>query len=367
MSLIKDFESNECNAYLHFDPLYRLADLLHPERVDNLQMNGKQIQMRFISSNMSDCGGFSQFCKQVEEYCTKHERKCEGGGKQRLGWIYDLMLPEGEYTEMTLKRLVRKYWKYVVGKEKNLRYAAWAYEIPHKKKLKMVRIWIYDREYFLHKEKYLRNVWLDPEGKVCRKGTEGAVLKARKGDVIPGREVVYFKRTKSRIFEFVITGFENKRSFYKNCWVQALQAVTNTKVVKGRYFPRLSLKKAGNRFLRRIIVAGNQARQQIQNELLNRMNSVKLEAPLSYRDWIIDHSAGVQSDGGTMGGIKMTILNDLFDKYAAIFRNNKFTWKDEEYKLTGIRCDSAEKNCIKLMDMFWQDMSNVSVELQLLG
>ena len=361
MYLIKDYETNECNTYVHFEAVYQLDDLIHPERIENLNLKGKNFEMKLLGSNMSDCGGLSKFMEAVAAYCKEHEWKQSENKKQRFGWMFDLMLPEGEYQEMTLKRLCRKFWRDVVGKEKNLRYAAWTYTLPYKKPIKMVRIWIYDREYYLHKEKYLRDVWIDPAGKVCSKKTEGAVLKARKGDVIPDRDVVYFKRTKSRVFEFMITGFEVKRQYYKDCWVQALEAVTNTKVVPGRYFPRLSLKKASNRFIRRIIIAGNVARQQIQNVLLSRMNAVKLEAPLSYRDWIIDREAV-----GGPGGMKMKILNELFDKYAEIFRKNKFTWKDEEYKLTSIRCDYAEKNCMKLMEMFKEDMSNVSAKFQLL-
>lgn len=365
MNLVMDAQSGECNTYVHFEAVYSLEDLYHPEKIENLQLKGKELNLRYLTSNMAGCGGLSEFLKKVRQYGLENEWRLKGNTRQRFGWVYDLMLPRGEYQEQTLKRLCLKFWHYVVGKETNLRYAAWTYEIPCEKPVKMIRIWIYDREYFIHKEKYQKDVWIDADGKVCGKHIPGAICKCRKGKVIPGRDAVYFKRTKSRLFEYKITGFEEKRRFYKTCWVQALRTVTNTTVIQGRYFPRLSIRNSYNRWLRRIIIAGNQARQTIQNEIMHWMRVIKSKSPSGFRDWVLDRNLGVQSVGGP-GGEKMGILNELFDKYAAIFRNNRFTWKDDDYRLTGIRCDFAEQNCLKLLEMFRRDMENVLLQFELI-
>lgn len=366
MSLVMDAQSGECNTYIHFEAVYNLEDIYHPEKIENLQLKGKELNLKYLTSNLAGCGGLGGFLEKVKQYGRENEWRLKEDAKQRFGWIYDLMLPRGEYQVQTLRRLCLKFWHYVVGKEKNLRYAAWTYEIPCEKPVKMIRIWIYDREYFIHKEKYQKDMWVDDAGKVCSKQTPGAICKCRKGQVIPEREAVYFKRTKSRLFEYKIIGFEEIRRFYKTCWVQALRYVTNTTVVQGRYFPRLSIRNSYNRWLRRIIIAGNQVRQVIQNEILYWMRVIKSKSPTGFRDWVLDSSLGIQSEGGS-GGKEMVILNCLFDKYAEIFRKNRFTWKDGDYRLTETRCDDAERNCLKLKEMFRKDMDTILLQFEMIN
>lgn len=353
MKVIKDYSNNEkIFGFLKIEPLRAFEVLEH-----YLDKN------KVVATNINS--SIEQFLNQLkthEDKCKRDFKFKDNGEKyeHRYGYIFDCLLPKGNYEEYEIKSIVSKFFKYVTGKEKGLRYIA--FKIIKGEAI-YLKIYITDREYYFHKKvhKYTRNIYVHKnKHHFVSKNHELAILKNKKGDVKldelgnPIYETLNFKETKSRVFIYS----ENQKETFKDTlltlFIQAVKKVkTKVEIVFGKFFKRMNLSKAYNRFLRRIIIANNLTMQEIQNTL-----NAKIRSRYRYINEYEAYKLGVTTSE-IIATKQMGVYIELFTKYQEIFRKGMFEINAIKYKIKNERCDEVEKNLIKLKRMFEKEFNQL--------
>lgn len=267
------------------------------------------------------------------------------------GHLFTALLPHGEYTEKTKKKVIRKFVEYFRGEEKNLKYLAWEEVRGQGRYLK---VYMTDRQYVInHPIRYKTDRYVHKDTKKwVKKDDEGAVLKIKKGSL--KEYITGWLQTKSRIF--YNPDAEVFRQRLQDCWKQACNSINAFE--KGDFiFERKKINEEMNRYLKREYIHQNHLMTYIENQL-NELN------PIEYYE-----SYECQKEGIPKGTRKETSLNQklrkIFEHYKARFRNNVFHVERVAFKLQG-RADLIDANLKYLRQIFDEEIRCFKEETSLM-
>lgn len=345
MEIVKDIENK-----IKYQGFLRVKIVRKIEEVMNLTKRNRK-----LIGNIN--GSLNDYLIDLKEYENSVKREYKSNYKRRYGIIFTLLLPKDkEWTTLELIKIASKFYKYVVGEEKGLRYAAFK---ETKGKAIYLKVYISDRESYSTSriKTYKRDLYVNKyTHTICKKTDPNAMLKCRKGDYKLDEngeamiEHLLFKERKSRRFVYKDNHFEAWVDMFKDYLLQTIMYFKNhINITYGKYFRRMNLRFAYNRFERRIIKANNSLMQYIQNEL-NSLLKEKTRYPDEieiYKDLYVP---------GELMPLKETqnVLK-LFEKYRKIFNEGKYFIENDEYFIKKCRCDVAEDNLIKLKAVFKAD------------
>jgi len=269
--------------------------------------------------------------------------------KARYGMIFHVLLPEEVSTNLLrLKKLTTRLMDFIVDKEKGLKYC-WKIKkikIGFNKFMYMLVIWCCDREYYPHTEilKYKRDGWINPCTKsFAKKGDENAILLYQKGQ-IKGTKEMLFKARKTRLFSFgSIEAFSHYIETLKNYYLMLLEEVMGLKVHKGILFRRHNLRKAYNRYIRRIMMANNRARKYVQNKLNHLLATLKCKFGSPPWEVMKLHEKNISIEEYTLPAMIQTAFEKLVDKYRNIFKADSFYYQNELFTIYKGHSDEVEK------------------------
>lgn len=305
----------------------------------------------------------SNYIDRLIEFESTLERKFtnESNYEARYGILLDVLLPKGDWSDSTKKKLAAKYVRYIIGEEKQLKYIAWDVK---KSKRTWMKIYISDREFYPQTKAvtYKRDLYVRKDTKgFCKANAEGAIKVASKGEVKKDSdgnvifESIVFKKKKSRRFCYKDAHKEAFLKSFKEFFIQAL-VKCKCKLVKGKFFVRMNLRYAINPEQRRIIIAVNRCMQYIQNQL-----NIEYQKSLVYLD-AYDITAGGGSRNERVPGDYTKKWLTLFEKYRLIFRKKVHVVEEETISLSG-RCDKVEDATIRLKEIFDKELKNIKSEL----
>ncbi len=345
MSLTYDLNKNYHQTYIRFR---KNRDIGY---IDQL------LKENHVYSNINSKQKFIELYKNYEL-----SRRYESETKERIyGVELKILLPQKDYSHSQLCSMARKFSKYVIQEEKGLKCVAFT---RTKNKLKWLHVFFIDREYIdTHKVRYLKDIYRNSRTKgFCSKDHPLAELVAAKGSIkkdADGNPLVNesgFKARKTRKFIYSDKDFENFIDRFKAFFTQSL-AVVREKLVRGLTINRINLKKAFNRFERRVILANNTLIQSIQNEL-----NILLQKTVRDVDW--RDVMGGEDPGGYVIDKKLYLLvKKTFGEYRQIFKTGQFFDEDSEqlHKIQKTRADTAELNLKKLKYKFEKDLKELKI------
>lgn len=313
---------------------------------------------RILYSNMDNVNyivnSYIENEKNVKYTSKKKER--------RFGTVFKILLPKEDIESNKLVKIVNKFSKFIIQEEKGLKYFSY---MEVKKSIKYLVIVFLEREYYVIEtyKKYSKTMYrnkktkvithqLDPDAElVC---TRGAFVLDEFGNKIKLNTMFKFRKT--RKFVYSDGDFNSFMDRFKKFWTYALGSL-KARLVKGKFLRRLNLKKAWNRFERRIVLANNWLIQDIQNELNELFQ-------LTLRDitWYDLHKGSSENEIVTNKD-KYELVDKAFARYRKIFTKGYFEHEEKIYKIQKVQCDQAEINLKKLKEIFEIDLNELRNQL----
>lgn len=346
MTLLTDLESNELQKYCRVSIVRSLLSIQNYHQ--RLALVGTNVNMpaaRFLEQLM----------------CFEEDRKARYKDRYaRHGILVDMMLPSGDWTTTKLRSIAATYAKYVVQKERGLKYIAWQY---HKGKSLWIKLFISDREYYEPDhddfERYASTCYISKKtGAICSQSDPHAALHHARGDIkkdSDGQPIVkkyHFKSTKTRLFAYKKDQRNLVFQRFYDYFRQVLLKV-KCKIVKGKFFRRLNLKYAYTRYHKRVITANNQLRQYVQNEINIGINQW-VRYPTGYDITRYDYQTGEP-----ILTAECRLYLKLFEKYKKIFAAGYYEYQNMKYLIEDCRCDLAETNIFKLKELFDKELKQL--------
>lgn len=342
MNLIVDL--NNFDKYQHFVKVSILRSL---NTLRNLNKKYRLIHNNFHKS-------VNSYINALDEFESNKKRMFDNSQyKARYGVIIDVLLPKNEWYDYELKKLSSTYCRYIIQKEKGLKYAAW---IVKKGQASYLKIYISDRE--VHETEkvktYKRTMYVNKHTNIiCKADDPDAIVKHKKGDFVldqDGNKIVEqleFKDRKTDLFKYKDSQYNSFIQMFKDFYLQAiLKTLDKIKINFGKYFRRYNLKYGYDAFQKRIIKANNLLMQYIQN-CINEELSKHIRYPDEYERNRLLYEPGeiIQTEPGKK-------FLKLFDKYSKIFKEKMFSIGNKNYKIAKCRVDIAEDNLEKLKKFF---------------
>ncbi len=343
MAIVYDLKKKYHQTYLEF------------KKNRNLDYIDSVLSQRVVYANVTSK---KSFCESYKNY--ELSRRYESLSRERMyGVELRMLLPQKDYSHAQLMKIARRFSKYVIQEEKGLKCISF---IRKEKKLQWLHVYFIDREHVdAHEYRYLKNIYRNKETKgFCSKDHPQAELVAEKGstridsDGNPMMNQSGFKARKTRKFIYTDNDFNSFIDRFKTFFTQSLSVVKDN-LVRGLTIRRLNLRKAFNRFERRVILANNILIQSIQNDL-----NILLQKTVRDVDWrdILD---GEDPDGYVTDKSLYLLIKKTFNEYRQIFRTGQ--WVDEQddqiYKIHHTRVDTAEANLKKLRVKFEKDLKEL--------
>ncbi|MFV0479882.1 MAG: hypothetical protein ACK5LZ_04865 [Anaerorhabdus sp.] len=343
MSILYDNERKQHQSFLEFE---KVRD---PEFLNTI------IPSTIVYSNISNRKEF------IDQYITlEKSKKYSSEKKSRIyGVKLNLLLPQRGYSRNELMKISARFCRYVIQEEKGLKCISY---LRKQKKVQWLVVYFCDREWIdEHEVKYIKNIYRNIKTKsFCAADHPDAELIAEKGSLkrdANGNAIINtsgFKNRKSRKFVYNDNDFESFINTFKDFYTQSL-SVLKEKLVNGLVIHRLNLKKAYNRFERRLIIGNNSLIQNIQNEL-----NLLLQEAVRNADWR-DIKSGNDPNDFIVDRRKYLLVKKTFEIYRHIFKSGFFLGEDETvYKIQGTRCDDAEENLKKLKQKFTKDLQELA-------
>lgn len=354
-------EQNKTNAYVRLEPCRSQKE------VENLNLNLNNLAARksqeFVEMYFEN--------EKVNKKRTFVDLDFKKTYKARYGMMVRVLLPEEVHTNpMKLKQLTTRLMDFIIDREKGLKYC-WKIKktkIGYNRFMYMLVIWCCDREYYPHTEilKYKRDGWINRHTKAfTKKGDENAILLYQKGQ-IKGTKEMLFKARKTRLFSFgSIEAFSHYIETLKDYYLMLLEEVMGLKAHKGIIFRRHNLRKAYNRYIRRIMLANNRTRKYVQNKLNHLLVTLKYHFGSPPWEAMKLHENNIPIEEYTLPRRIQEAFEKLVDKYRNIFKVDSFYYQNELFTIYQGHSDEVEKNIDVLLKIAKEEINGFEQEIRL--